>query len=96
MEKETKKSLLREARSLPHKHLEVILAADHLYLQKFQSDQEATDVLLTMAHMVREKTYMLFMIRNKVANSVFTCSDLLLSVIDYRNPRSRSFLFINW
>ncbi|XP_078380418.1 A disintegrin and metalloproteinase with thrombospondin motifs 6-like isoform X1 [Oculina patagonica] len=51
-EKETKKSRHREARSVPHKHLEVILAADHLYLQKFQSDQEATDVLLTMAHMV--------------------------------------------
>ena len=53
--KEARKSLLREERSLPHKHLEILLAADHLYRQRFQSDKETVDVLLTLAHIVREK-----------------------------------------
>jgi len=52
MEKEARKSLPREVRSAPHKHLEAMLVADHLYLQKFQNDKEATDLLLTLAHIV--------------------------------------------
>lgn len=56
MEKEARKSLPREVRSAPHKHLEAMLVADHLYLQKFQNDKEATDLLLTLAHIVRERT----------------------------------------
>lgn len=55
MEKEAGKGLPREVRSVPFKHLEVMLVADHLYLQKFQNDKEATDVLLTLAHMVRKR-----------------------------------------
>ena len=55
MEKEEEKSLPREVRSAPYKHLEVMLVADHLYLQKFQNDKEAIDVILTLAHIVRER-----------------------------------------
>lgn len=59
MEKEARKSLPREVRSAPHKYLEAMLVADHLYLQKFQNDKEATDLLLTLAHIVRERTIMI-------------------------------------
>ena len=57
MVKETSESFSnsRKTRSVPEKHLEIMLVADHLYLQKFSSDQEATDLLLTLAHMVRDK-----------------------------------------
>ena len=55
METDARKTLLREVRSAPHKHLEVMLVADHLYLQKFQNDKEVTDLLLTLAHIVRER-----------------------------------------
>ena len=34
--------------------MEVMLVADHLYLQKFNTDKEATEILLTLAHMVRK------------------------------------------
>ena len=65
MEKEARKTLFREVRSAPHKYLEVMLVADHLYLNKFQNDKEATDLLLTLAHMVREETIM--MINEQIA-----------------------------
>ena len=32
-----------------------MLVADHLYLQKFQNDAETTDLLLTLAHIVRKR-----------------------------------------
>jgi len=32
-----------------------MLVADHLYLEKINNDDEATEVLLTLAHMVRKK-----------------------------------------
>ena len=55
MEKEEEKPLPRAVQSTPHKYLETMLVADHLYLQKFQNDKEATDLLLTLAHIVRER-----------------------------------------
>ena len=55
METEAENSLPRDMMSAPDKHLEAMLVADHLYLQKFQNDKEATDVLLTLAHIVRER-----------------------------------------
>ncbi|PFX33597.1 A disintegrin and metalloproteinase with thrombospondin motifs 6 [Stylophora pistillata] len=52
LEKETSRSFSssRKSRSAPDKHLEVLLVADHLYLSKFSSDKEATDLLLTLAN----------------------------------------------
>ena len=55
METEVENTLPREMMFAPHKHLEAMLVADHLYLQKFQNDQEAIDLLLTLAHIVRER-----------------------------------------
>lgn len=52
METEVGNTLPREMMFAPHKHLEAMLVADHLYLQKFQNDQEAIDLLLTLAHIV--------------------------------------------
>ena len=50
---------------MPHKYLEVVLVADHLYLQRFQSEAEASDVLLTLAHIVRkEKIHPFMILRN--------------------------------
>ncbi|XP_068708266.1 A disintegrin and metalloproteinase with thrombospondin motifs 6-like [Montipora foliosa] len=46
------RELTRKARSYKEKYLEVMIVADHLYLQKFNNDEEATETLLTMAHMV--------------------------------------------
>lgn len=54
MEQGAKQSFSQEARSINEKHMEIMLVADHLYLQKFNTDQEATETLLTLAHMVRE------------------------------------------
>ena len=55
METEEEKTLPRAVQSTPRKYLEAMLVADHLYLQKFQNDKEATDLLLTLAHIVRER-----------------------------------------
>ena len=55
METEAENTLSRDVRSAPDKHLETMLVADHLYLQKFQNDKEAIDLLLTLAHIVRER-----------------------------------------
>lgn len=54
LKKETSRSFSssRKSRSVPDKHLEVLLAADHLYLNKFHSDKEATDLLLTLANIL--------------------------------------------
>ena len=52
--------------SAPRKYLEAMLVADHLYLQKFQNDKEAIDLLLTLAHIVREINCS----DNKLANGI--------------------------
>ena len=59
LKKETSRSFSssRKSRSVPDKHLEVLLAADHLYLNKFHSDKEATDLLLTLANIVSTSYY---------------------------------------
>ena len=59
LKKETSRSFSssRKSRSVPDKHLEVLLAADHLYLNKFHSDKEATDLLLTLANIVSTSCY---------------------------------------
>ena len=59
LDKETSRSFSssRKSRSVPDKHLEVLLAADHLYLNKFDSDKEATDLLLTLANIVSTSYY---------------------------------------
>lgn len=54
MEKEASDSLSLKTRSAKEKYMEVMLVADHLYLQKFNTDKEATEILLTLAHMVRK------------------------------------------
>jgi len=51
-EEEESQSFYRKARSVEDKHMEVMLVADHLYLEKINNDDEATEVLLTLAHMV--------------------------------------------
>ena len=55
-----------KVRSAQHKHLEVMLVADHLYLQKFQNDKEAIDLLLTLAHIVRERNDIMI-VREQIA-----------------------------
>lgn len=45
-------SSTREARSVSEKHMEVMVVGDHLYLQRFNSEDEATKILLLLAHMV--------------------------------------------
>jgi len=51
-EKERKNSFSGETRSYKEKYLEVMVVADHLYLRKFDNDNEATETLLTLIHMV--------------------------------------------
>ena len=51
-EKERKNSFSGETTSYKEKYLEVMVVADHLYLQKFDNDNEATEILLTLIHMV--------------------------------------------
>ncbi|XP_029190426.2 A disintegrin and metalloproteinase with thrombospondin motifs 6-like isoform X4 [Acropora millepora] len=51
-EKETKNSSSGETRPYKEKYLEVMVVADHLYLRKFNNDNEATEILLTLIHMV--------------------------------------------
>ncbi|KAJ7328150.1 metalloendopeptidase [Desmophyllum pertusum] len=52
MLKDGRKSPSRDARSVPGKHLEIVLIADRMYLVNFQKTEEATEALITLAHMV--------------------------------------------
>lgn len=53
--KETSQNNYRETRSVSNKHLEVMMVGDHLFLQRFGSEDEAAGVLLLLAHMVRQR-----------------------------------------
>ena len=56
MAEKASQSSTREARSVSEKHMEVMVVGDHLYLQRFNSEDEATKILLLLAHMVRHKS----------------------------------------
>lgn len=68
MLKDGRKSPSRDARSVPGKHLEIVLIADRMYLVNFQKTEEATEALITLAHMVREHSGLyLFYISNFIS-----------------------------
>lgn len=53
--KEASQNNYRETRSVSNKHLEVMMVGDHLFLQRFGSENEAAGMLLLLAHMVRQR-----------------------------------------
>lgn len=53
--KETSQNNYPETKSVSNKHLEVMMVGDHLFLQRFGSEDEAAGILLLLAHMVRRR-----------------------------------------